>query len=63
MKRVLAIAILSLMIATPLAAQDQPVARAAVLWIVRCPHCQEVIDEILPSLTHRLDAQCETSAW
>ena len=59
MKRFLVIGILSLMLAAPLAAQDQPVAQAVVFWMEGCPHCQEVVDKVLPSLTHRFGVQLD----
>ncbi|MBN1313876.1 MAG: thioredoxin family protein [Anaerolineales bacterium] len=59
MKRILLLLIISLLMVNPLAAQDQPVARAAVFWMEGCPHCQEILEQVLPSLAARFGDQLE----
>ena len=59
MKQVLVIGILSVLIVAPLAAQEQPVARAVLFWMEGCPHCQEIMTEFLPSLQGRFGDQLD----
>lgn len=38
---------------------DEPVARALFFWAETCPHCHEVMDEVLPPLEEEYGAQLE----
>jgi len=39
--------------------QPGPVVRAAMFWMVTCPHCHDVIDKVLPPLQGQYGAQLQ----
>lgn len=44
---------------TPQTLTGQPVVRAIMFWMNGCPHCHEVLENVLPPLQEKYDAQLE----
>lgn len=62
-KRILAILLLTIAIlaVSPVHAQtvEPPVVRAVLFWMNGCPHCHEVLENVLPPLQEQYGAQLE----
>jgi uncharacterized membrane protein len=49
--------LLLLLCASPVQAQTQPVVHAVMFWMAGCPHCEDVIANVLPPLHEKYGAQ------
>lgn len=59
MKQVVLMVMLFMVTVVPLGAQEQPVARAVLFWMDGCPHCRQVMEEVMPALADRFGAQLD----